>query len=221
MLQTSVDVTTLCTLGDILTHNPMHLISLIKHVEWCLVSFGNPLIFNTLDCPTCNQCVGSSNIYRLAGPLSTLLERNCEPDLGLYEQTSPSASPSLSPLPSPAPVPLVPSNAQQFYVNFLQLNIPSFPSPSIGQFFNCLLQYCSAKTTTCFGCGNTLKPNSSISPPSRDLVIISKMARGWTCQGHCTVLSTVYYIYKLFCRAGGVHFLQKSKLCSQLPTSNT
>ena len=35
----------------------------------CLVSFGHPLIFNMLHCPTCSQHVGSSNIYRLAGPL--------------------------------------------------------------------------------------------------------------------------------------------------------
>ena len=122
--------------------------------------------------------------------------RNCEPGLGLYEQLSPLPSLSALPSPVPVPVPLVPGNARQFYVNSLQLNIPSFPSPSIGLFFICLLQYCSAQTTTCFGSGNTLKCNiySSISPPAGDLVLVSKMAQGWTCQG------------KLFRKPGNVYF---------------
>ena len=56
MLQIDMDL-----LGEIAVFKTM--------LNVCLVSFGHLLIFNMLHCPTCSQHVGSSNVYRLAGPL--------------------------------------------------------------------------------------------------------------------------------------------------------
>ena len=61
--------------------------------------------------------------------------------------------------------------------------IPYFPSPNQGQFIVYLLQYCPPQTSVCFGCSNGLKHNGTVLPPPRDLVIVSKMARDWLCQG--------------------------------------
>ena len=60
MLQIDMDL-----LGEIAVFKTM--------LNVCLVSFGHLLIFNMLHCPTCSQHVGSSNIYRLAGPLRVFL----------------------------------------------------------------------------------------------------------------------------------------------------
>ena len=60
---------------------------------------------------------------------------------------------------------------------------PSFPSANPGQFMLYILQFCPDQTSICFKCGNPLKYNRVISEAPNDLVIVSKVARGWMSQG--------------------------------------
>jgi hypothetical protein len=49
-----------------------------------------------------------------------------------------------------------------------------------------LLQFCPGKTSTCFGCGNPLKPGSAIPDAPNDLVVVSEMYREWSSKGERT-----------------------------------
>ena len=87
--------------------------------------------------------------------------------------------------PPTAPVPGLYIRPPTYQTSSLQSGamISCFPSPNQGQFIVYLLQYCPPQTSVCFGCSNGLKHNGTVLPPPRDLVIVSKMARDWVCQG--------------------------------------
>ena len=82
-------------------------------------------------------------------------------------------------------------NHQMPVANQLPYNYPnpsnlirrSYPSPERDTFVVYLLGMCPQRTSSWFGCNNSLKPGGSIGNPPADLVIVSNMIRTWTQQG--------------------------------------
>ena len=56
---------------------------------------------------------------------------------------------------------------------------PPYSTPVPGMFIVYLLHFCPPKTSVCYGCSQTLKPNGVILNQPHDLVIVSNMERGW------------------------------------------
>ena len=69
------------------------------------------------------------------------------------------------------------------YPNLSNLISRSYSSPERDTFVVYLLGMCPQRTSSCFGCNNSLKPGGSIGNPPADLVIVSNMIRTWTQQG--------------------------------------
>jgi hypothetical protein len=56
---------------------------------------------------------------------------------------------------------------------------PGPPTPKVGEFILYLLQFCSPMVRSCYGCSQALKPDGLIARPPYDLVIVSRMKRGF------------------------------------------
>ena len=56
---------------------------------------------------------------------------------------------------------------------------PRPPTPKVGEFVLYLLQFCPPMVRSCYGCSQALKPSGLIMHPPYDLVIVSRMKRGF------------------------------------------
>lgn len=56
---------------------------------------------------------------------------------------------------------------------------PVSPNPKLGEFIFYLLQFCPPMVRSCYGCSQPLKPGGFIASPPYDLVIVSRMNRGF------------------------------------------
>ena len=70
----------------------------------------------------------------------------------------------------------VPAGQQQQQTAYTR---PPYPTPVPGMFIVYLLHFCPPKTSVCYGCSQTLKPNGVILNQPHDLVIVSNMEREW------------------------------------------
>ena len=76
----------------------------------------------------------------------------------------------------------------------------SYPSPERDTFVVYLLGMWPQRTSSCFGCNNSLKPGGSIGIPPADLVIVSNMIRTWTKKGqHKNRQGNFYFHCVLIC----------------------
>ena len=69
----------------------------------------------------------------------------------------------------------VPAGQQQQQTAYTR---PPYPTPVPGMFIVYFLHFCPSKTSVCYGCSQTLKPNGVILNQPHDL-IVSDMEREW------------------------------------------
>ena len=83
----------------------------------------------------------------------------------------------------------VPAGQQQQQTAYTR---PPYPTPVPGMFIVYFLHFCPSKTSVCYGCSQTLKPNGVILNQPHDL-IVSNMERGGIMVTWCTK-NTVMFI---------------------------
>ena len=76
-----------------------------------------------------------------------------------------------------------------------------YPTPVPGMFIVYLLHFCPSKTSVCYGCSQTPKPNGVILNQPHDLMIVSNIERGgimvtWCTKNTVMFISTVVNVCK-------------------------
>ena len=84
----------------------------------------------------------------------------------------------------------VPSWQQQHQTAYTR---PPYRTPVLGMFIVYLLHFCPTKTSVCYGCSQTPKPNGVILNQPHDLMIVSNIERGGIMVTWCTK-NTVMFI---------------------------